>query len=93
LALKKFVGSGRKVVANESVASKKDKEDNIDNKNDQLVSSDFYENNLSLALCPKAELEDDCKFLFQYFISLFWIIFLYIFRLCSISVVLNNLKI
>ena len=64
-------------MANESVASKKDKEDNIDNKNHQLVSSDFYENNLSLALCPKAELEDDCKFLFQDLISLFWNFFVF----------------
>ena len=59
-------------MVNESAASKTEKKDYIDNKNHQ--TSDFYENNLSFALCPKAELEEDCKFLFQYSISLFGII-------------------
>ena len=37
------------------------------NHNNDPGASDFYENNLTIALCPKAELDDDCKYF--YFMS------------------------
>ena len=46
----------------ESVSSKLHKKENIGDHDNGSGVSDFYENNLTIALCPKAELDDDCKY-------------------------------
>ena len=51
----------------EPVSSKLHKNKNIGDHDNGSGASDFYENNLTIALCPKAELDDDCKYF--YFMS------------------------
>ena len=64
----KFLVDGKTVSSHhESVSSKSHKNKDIDNHNNDSGASDFYENNLTIALCPKAELDDDCKYF--YFMS------------------------
>ena len=64
----KFLVDGKKVSSvRETVSSKSHKNKDINNHNNDSGASDFYENNLTIALCPKAELDDDCKYF--YFMS------------------------
>ena len=64
----KLLVDGKKVSsARESVSSKLHKNENIGDHDNGSGASDFYENKLTIALCPKAELDDDCKYF--YFIS------------------------
>ena len=71
----KFLVDGKKVSSHrESVSSKSHKNKDIDNHNNDSGASDFYENNLTIALCPKAELDDDCKY-FDFMSDFFPIIY------------------
>lgn len=55
---------GRKTSFKESFVSKNRNKSKHEKSQHQCSSSDVYEKNLSIALCPKAELEDDCKYSF-----------------------------
>ena len=76
----KFLVDGKKESsARESVSSKSHRNKDIVNHNNDSGASDFYENNLTIALCPKAELDDDCKYFyfmrdlhFRYIKSIFY---------------------
>ena len=53
---------GRTAAIKESLVSTNCNKTKYEKNESQFSSSDIYENNLSIALCPKAELEDDCKY-------------------------------
>ena len=58
-----FLADGKKLSSErESLSSMPHNKENIDNHNKSSSASDFFENNLTIALCPKAELDDDCKY-------------------------------
>ena len=48
----------------ELVSSKLHKDENVGDHDNGSGASDFYENKLTIALCPKAELDDDCKYFY-----------------------------